>query len=682
MLSNISIKHKLLFIVIVPILTVIALSALKVSALQSQATRQNELIALMDISVAANNLVHEMQKERGASAGYTNSRGKAFSDILPAQRKETDIKRAAFMQALSNTPIAQFGADYTAQVNEALASLKKIDDMRAQISALAVPLPKVVGYYTDMNADFLNITEKSLFVAQDPRLLRDISAYLYFMQSKERAGIERAVGSAGFGGGWKTGLINKFRGLITIQDTYMTVFLGYANADNLQFYNQKIADNVVVQVNDMRAVALGEAQAAQPITGEQWFKTITKKINILKGIEDHLAQGVSTLADQSATQATTERNIYIAVLLALVAVVLFLTYLILSDLLSSIRNTEHVMAELSQGNDAVEIIGADRGDEIGGMARSIAVFKTGLIERKAMEDEALKAQSRAEEQKRQMMMDMANDFDSQVGGMVGSLALAATELQSTAENMRSIADSTAQSSSTVAASTEEASNNVGTVASAMEEMSATANEIASQVTGAQSKSNDTTSNAQKANETVGNLNALVSNIGEVVTSIKDIAEQTNLLALNATIEAARAGDAGKGFAVVADEVKKLANETSQKTSEIESRISEIQGATQLSVDAMQRIISNISEIDDSVSSISVAVGEQNSTNSEIVRSIADASQGVQNVAEVIVTVQRGATDTGASADNVLTAAREVSKLADGVKVSVDSFVSKIRSGKN
>lgn len=684
LLSNINIRSKLSFIVLIPILTTLVLAGLKLSALQERASSQNDLVDLMQVSVAAGNLVHELQKERGASAGFTNSKGSKFSEKLNKQHKNTEGKREALKATLSHVNTDRFGEEYNHELKTALDDLSQIEKKREKILALELPLSEIVGYYTSMNKHLLNITKKSLFVTQDPKLLRDISAYLYFSQSKERAGIERAIGAAGFGGGWSPALVSKFRGLILVQNTYLNVFLAFSTHEEKAFYKETKSDTSFDEVKEMRKIALGSlsnhAEAALQIDASSWFETITRKINNLKKVENFLADDITHLASQSASDAIEQRNYYSAILSILMIMVLFLTYVIIRDLLLNIHNTQEVMAKLAEGNANVEIKGVKRKDEIGGMARSIEVFKQGLIERIQMEKEVEHAKVRAEEEKRKAMNDLAESFDSQVGGLIGSLASASTELQSTAEAMRYIADETSQSSQTVAAASEEASTNVSTVASAMEEMSATSSEIAAQIVSAKTRSNDTADNAQSANTTVSELSELVNNIGEVVVAIKDIAEQTNLLALNATIEAARAGDAGKGFAVVADEVKKLASETALKTSEIEGRITEIQSATHGSVQAMERIISNISEIDQSVTGVSAAVEEQNATTAEIVRSVSEASEGVQQVSQIITDVQKGANETGASADAVLGAATEVAELSENLKNSVDQFLNKVRTG--
>jgi methyl-accepting chemotaxis protein len=673
--NNISIKHKLLFIVLILMLMLLVVSIMKVSALKDVSNGRHDVVELMEISVAAGNLVHELQKERGASAGYVNSKGSKFLSQLTEQKKLTNEKYKIFQNTLSRINTERFNDEYKDHLNKTLNGLKSLEDVRLKVSSLSMPLGNVVAYYTNTNASLLTITKQAIFIAKDPKILRDISAYLYFMQSKERAGIERAVGAAGFGGGWTAKLTDKFKDLIGIQKTYTDVFLAFANNHEKDFYKSKISDPAISNVNRMREIAISGKE--NNITAEEWFSTITKKINILKSIEDYLSHDVIELSKMEAQETDHELLVFMATIISIIIIIAVLTVIIVRDIVKSINSTDKVMAELSSGNINVEIPGIERGDEIGRMAQSISSFKEGMIEKQTIEKEAAEKEAQAEKEKRQAMENLAVEFDEKIGGFITTLSSSTSALESSAQGMLSIADQTSNASQSVVTSTQMASSNVSTVASAMEEMSASSAEIAIQINNTRDRSSEMSNNANQANTRITDLNNLVSNIGEVVSSIRDIAEQTNLLALNATIEAARAGEAGKGFAVVADEVKKLASETGIKTTEIEERISSIQAATDSSVEAMKQIIENISNIDESVVVGASAVEEQNTTNIEISRSISEASQSVQNVVGSITEVQKGADETGYSANNVLGSSQEMSQLANDLKVAIDQFLDKI-----
>lgn len=246
---------------------------------------------------------------------------------------------------------------------------------------------------------------------------------------------------------------------------------------------------------------------------------------------------------------------------------------------------------------------------------------------------------------------LADDFERNVKGLVGTLASASTQMQSTAKSLTATADFVNQRSASAA--------------TASEQLSSSVNEISRQVTEASRIAQLAVEEAEKSDHLVSGLVTVAQQIGDVVAMISQIAGQTNLLALNATIESARAGEAGRGFAVVASEVKELAGQTAKATEDIGSQIAQMQTATGNTATALKAISQTISRISEISTSIASAVEEQAMATKEVTSNINGTNEAIG--------------EASVAAGNVLSASDGLAKDASELEVQVDKFLTSVRA---
>jgi methyl-accepting chemotaxis protein len=359
--------------------------------------------------------------------------------------------------------------------------------------------------------------------------------------------------------------------------------------------------------------------------------------------------------------------------------VLLLTMLIVRRVTKPLSSVTNSLTALANGNSDIAIDHHDRADEIGDIARTIAVFKSNLLERQRLRDEQAVTAAAAAEQRKQELQSFVAKFQSRVGGMIDNVMKSSTDFEHVTRQLTETARLTADLSRQSAGRSETASEHVRSAASASHELSGSIAEITRRVQESNGITAEAVGQAVATDQRITELSEAATRIGDVVKLITSIAEQTNLLALNATIEAARAGDAGRGFAVVAQEVKSLASQTAKATDEIGSHIANMQLATQESVGAIKAIGQTIERISGIANSISAAVEQQRAATENIAQSVRAAATGTAEVVENIGNAAQGASETGETSTRMLASAQALSGESLRLKDEVEKFLDGVRA---
>ncbi len=434
------------------------------------------------------------------------------------------------------------------------------------------------------------------------------------------------------------------------------------------------AERAIALVRDPDTVEAGRHLEASG-AGKTLFDALRARIAAIESIERGL------LADRTADKESAfAATLWIlpATLVLSVLVAGACLFALTAGIAGPVRRLEGTMAALASGKRDVEVPGVDRRDEMGDMARAVAVFRQGLVEAEALRADK-EAEEAAREARRRTMDEAVAHFDEIAATTVEAVSKSAEELQAAARRMSATASRTSQDTTRVASTSQETAANIEAVAAAAEELSASVQEIARQIALSSRMSREAVVDAEQASARVNHFADTAQKISSVVGLISDIAEQTNLLALNATIEAARAGEAGKGFAVVAAEVKGLAEQTAKATEEIRSQIAAVQSSTDATVTDIGKISDRIRQMDEISSTIAAAVEEQGSATGEIARNARQVASSSANVTATIDAVSSAADETGNTSESVLTAARALLERATTMRDRTTAFLETIRA---
>ncbi len=630
LLHRIPMSRKFLLVLALPLLAMAYFAITGIVERQHTTSAMSELQSLTALAQKASNLVHELQQERGMTAGFLGSKGQNFRQELGPKRQDANAQEQAFQVFLQGLDDGMFDEALNAKIKTAQTLLKKTPSIRQQVDSLSIPAANAIGHYTAINSELIGLVSGLSHATQQASVARRLIAYNSFLEVKERAGIERAVLTNAFSSdAFSPALYQKFLTILGEESAFLKSFHALA-LDSIQArYNELMSGPDIERVADLRQLAVERgAEGGFGVDAQQWFAWQTDKINLLKKVEDVMAEDVLTTTATLYQQARNALVQYLVIAALAAGLAIFLAFTIVRSIVTPLKRA---LGNIStRGGDLTQRLDVPGSDELSQLYRAF------------------------------------NESTASTEQLVANVKQGATSVKVASGEI-------AMGNQDLAQRTEEQSASLVETAASMEQITATVHQTADNARQAQTMSHEVTGQAHEASEVAGKARKAMTQIHEsnqqvtsIIKAIDAIAFQTNLLALNASVEAARAGEHGRGFAVVASEVRNLASRSAEEANQIRQLIENNVNK----INEGEALVSNSSDI---LETISEQMKKMALLVSEITTASTEQSSGIEQINQAMSQLEEVTQQNAALVEEMAAASKSLDEQSEEMAGVIDQF---------
>ena len=368
-IRNLSLRTKFLTIIVPMLLGLAYLTYLEARDSLRQTQTLDKLYTAIDASVRISFLVHEIQKERGNSSGYLSNNGEKFGPQLIDQRELTDKRIFELEELLAQDQMSAFVSEHQYLFDQLNTLVDRIPTLRKDVNDLVYTPNEAIDNYTVINTWALDMLGQIIPETDRSDIYGQVQAYINFLKSKERAGIERAIGTQAFSKKFLDNEVYKrFSSLVSEQNAFLNSFRSTASREAIDFYQNTLVGAEVDEVNRMRTILYSNENLEDDPS--YWFDMITVKINLLKKVEDYMAEGVQQQSAELAAAATQFFNFVVIATIALATLVLVLLSFILGGILRNIRILSAYTQRIARGRFDTKV-NIKANDELGRFGKTM-----------------------------------------------------------------------------------------------------------------------------------------------------------------------------------------------------------------------------------------------------------------------------------------------------------------------